>query len=109
MIIKKRLFAIITLLVLVITGSLVVSAISAISRSDESNEYEIKTEEFFIDSALFTHKDDLTVYTQEVVDMTSFELKLDNANLSLYSNIFITASSTRVIGTSPFLTALSSA
>ena len=86
MIIKKRLFAIITLLVLVITGSLVVSAISAISRSDESNEYEIKTEEFFIDSALFTHKDDLTVYTQEVVDMTSFELKLDNANLSLYSN-----------------------
>ena len=42
--------------------------------------------EFFLDSSLFTHMDDETVYDQGEVDLTSFNLKLQNANLELYTN-----------------------
>ena len=51
-----------------------------------AKEEDSESAEFFLDSSLFTHVDDKTVYNQGDVDLTDFNLKLSNANLELYTN-----------------------
>ena len=51
-----------------------------------AKEEASESAEFFLDSSLFTHVDDETVYNQGDVDLTDFNLKLSNANLELYTN-----------------------
>ena len=46
---------------------------------------EIKSD-FFVDSSLFTHVDDETIYDQGEVDLSNFNLKLHNDFLEVYSN-----------------------
>ena len=82
---KKRLFLIVSLFLVVICFGLVTLGLKA-TDNNENEEYVVKSSEFFIDSALFTHKDDLQVYNQGEVNLDSFTLKLENSNLALYSN-----------------------
>lgn len=52
----------------------------------QAKEETSQSAEFFLDSSLFTHIDDETIYNQGDVDLTNFNLKLSNANLELYTN-----------------------
>lgn len=57
-----------------------------VATDEKKEDASVRYDEFFIDSALFTHQDDLSVYNQPVISLDEFNLKLENENLALYSN-----------------------
>lgn len=52
----------------------------------KANDDVAISSDYFVDSSLFTHVDDETIYNQGEVDFTNFDLKLQNTNLELYAN-----------------------
>ena len=84
---SKRFIIVIILMCLCTIGNLV-AFLSLKANSSDEEEYVVKSEDFFVDSALFTHKDDETIYNQdpEYLDLSSFTKKLENDNLELYSD-----------------------
>lgn len=82
----KKIFTLSVLLLIMFLSIFVVVTINAIGDEGEPDAIKTQESEFFTDSALFTHKDDETVYVQGVVKLDDFEQKLENDNLILYSN-----------------------
>ncbi|MBO4623087.1 MAG: hypothetical protein J5691_04270 [Bacilli bacterium] len=74
------------LLSLFIFALLSVCVLTLSNNKVQAKEEASESAEFFLDSSLFTHVDDETVYNQGDVDLTDFNLKLSNANLELYTN-----------------------
>ena len=52
----------------------------------KASEDEASHSDFFIDSSMFTHKDDNAIYNQGEVNLDEFKKKLEKTNLALYSN-----------------------
>ena len=84
----KKLFTLSVLTLIIFLSIFVVVTIKAIGDEETPDTLKTQESEFFTDSALFTHKDDETVYVQGAVNLDGFEQKLenDNHNLVLYSN-----------------------
>ena len=83
---KKLLFTISILTLIMLCSALTIVALSSTVKNEGGEDVIISSEEFFTDSALFTHKDDETVYVQGAVNLEGFEQKIENSNLVLYSN-----------------------
>ena len=82
---KRSLFIAAACSLIIVCGLMIALTIKATDSKNEE-EYVIESGEFFTDSALFTHKDDLTVVNQGAIDFDGFEEKLSNEKLTLYSN-----------------------
>ena len=80
--IKKMRIIIIFTFALLSVFVITLSNHSVLAKEEESS----KEQEFFLDSSLFTHMDDDTIYDQGEVDLSNFNLKLQNAYLELYTN-----------------------
>lgn len=86
MIVKKKLLIFLSILSVFLIVFLSFMMAARIKAKEDKEEVSLKYGEFFIDSTLFTHKDDLSIYNQGAVDLTDFNKKLENSNFELYSN-----------------------
>ena len=77
---RKKICLILLFFSLMMFTCLIASSNSLVYASGDS------TSDFFVDSSLFTHTEEDTVYNQPVIDMTDFEKKLDNGKLEVYFN-----------------------
>lgn len=82
----KKIFTLSVLMLIMFLSIFVVVTIKAIGDETPHDKLLSQESEFFTDSALFTHKDDETVYVQGDVNLEGFEQKLENPKLVLYSN-----------------------